>query len=350
MTSTGIIIENELHWNLISSQGATEDGEEAEFETLNAKFNFVDLAGSERLKRTGATGDRAKEGISINQGLLSLGNVISALGDKTKRGTHVPYRDSKLTRLLQDSLGGNSRTLMIACVSPSDRDFMETLNTLKYANRARNIKNKVMVNQDKASKQIAALRQEIQELTLELLEYRQGKRLASNDGGEYMSDTYHELEMLRKENETLRLRMKALKQTIDTQAIQVSELKVSSALAHCTDEERPVLEEMAKKYENEIQILKNQLMESEALSTAAVRRADNVSRVAMSPGVFSETETAATTNIIDAAKEDLRREMKLKKKLSKKFKAESPTSPTSTISDINEIAIKVGCVFIRKFI
>ena len=74
---------------------------------------------------------------------LALGNVISALGDKAKRGSHVPYRDSKLTRLLQDSLGGNSRTLMIACISPIDRDFMETLNTLKYANRARNIKNKV---------------------------------------------------------------------------------------------------------------------------------------------------------------------------------------------------------------
>ena len=69
--------------------------------------------------------------------------MISALGDKAKRGSHVPYRDSKLTRLLQDSLGGNSRTLMIACISPTDRDFMETLNTLKYANRARNIKNKV---------------------------------------------------------------------------------------------------------------------------------------------------------------------------------------------------------------
>lgn len=69
--------------------------------------------------------------------------MISALGDKMKKGNHVPYRDSKLTRLLQDSLGGNSKTLMIACVSPTDRDFMETLNTLKYSNRARNIKNKV---------------------------------------------------------------------------------------------------------------------------------------------------------------------------------------------------------------
>ena len=76
-----------------------------EFDMLTAKFHFVDLARSERLKRMGATGDRAKEGISINCGLLALGNVISALGDQLKKGCHVPYRDSKLTRLLQDSLG-----------------------------------------------------------------------------------------------------------------------------------------------------------------------------------------------------------------------------------------------------
>ena len=129
--------------------------QQSELEVLHAKFHFVDLAGSERLKRTGATGDRAKEGISINSGLVSLikieicgksvqlvlGNVISALG--SGKVTHVPYRDSKLTRLLQDSLGGNSRTLMIACASPCDVDFVETLNTLNYANRAKNIKNKV---------------------------------------------------------------------------------------------------------------------------------------------------------------------------------------------------------------
>ena len=71
--------------------------------------------------------------------------MISALGDEKRKVSHVPYRDSKLTRLLQDSLGGNSQTLMVACVSPADRDFMETLNTLKYANRAKNIKNKVGV-------------------------------------------------------------------------------------------------------------------------------------------------------------------------------------------------------------
>ncbi|ETK80080.1 hypothetical protein L915_14144 [Phytophthora nicotianae] len=124
-----------------------------------SKFHLVDLAGSERAKRTGAVAGRFKESVNINQGLLALGNVISALGDDKRRigtagGTvHVPYRDSKLTRLLQDSLGGNARTLMIACVSPASVNFEETLNTLKYANRAKNIKNKPIVNDRVASEE-----------------------------------------------------------------------------------------------------------------------------------------------------------------------------------------------------
>lgn len=104
-----------------------------------------------QLKRTAAAGERIKEGISINSGLLALGNVISALGDpsraKSHTATHIPYRDSKLTRLLQDSLGGNAHTLMIACVSPAEWNAGETINTLKYANRARNIKNRAVLNE-----------------------------------------------------------------------------------------------------------------------------------------------------------------------------------------------------------
>ncbi|KAJ7578389.1 kinesin domain-containing protein [Mycena floridula] len=127
------------------------DDEAGEWVTIVSKFHFVDLAGSERLKRTAAAGERIKEGISINSGLLALGNVISALGDparaKSHTSTHVPYRDSKLTRLLQDSLGGNAHTLMIACVSPAEWNAGETINTLKYANRARNIKNRAVVNE-----------------------------------------------------------------------------------------------------------------------------------------------------------------------------------------------------------
>uniref|UniRef100_A0A8D1M7Z3 Kinesin motor domain-containing protein n=1 Tax=Sus scrofa TaxID=9823 RepID=A0A8D1M7Z3_PIG len=111
-----------------------------------SKFHFVDLAGSERVTKTGNTGERFKESIQINSGLLALGNVISALGDPRRKSSHIPYRDAKITRLLKDSLGGSAKTVMITCVSPSSSDFDESLNSLKYANRARNIRNKPTLN------------------------------------------------------------------------------------------------------------------------------------------------------------------------------------------------------------
>jgi len=120
--------------------------------TSTSRFTFVDLAGSERMKKTGAEGERAREGIKINEGLLALGNVINALADEERlsngKKVHVPYRQSKLTRLLQDALGGNSQTLFLACVSPSDTNASESLSTLHYANRARNIKNAPVQNVD----------------------------------------------------------------------------------------------------------------------------------------------------------------------------------------------------------
>lgn len=110
------------------------------------KLNLVDLAGSERSSKTGATGQTLKEGIKINLSLTALGNVISTLVDG--KSTHVPYRDSKLTRLLQDSLGGNTKTVMIAALSPADYNYEETFSTLRYAARAKAIKNKPKVNED----------------------------------------------------------------------------------------------------------------------------------------------------------------------------------------------------------
>ncbi|KAL1821827.1 hypothetical protein ACET3Z_016696 [Daucus carota] len=153
---------------------ANGDMHDANDDILCAKLHLVDLAGSERAKRTGADGLRLREGIHINKGLLALGNVISALGDEKKRkeGGHVPYRDSKLTRLLQDSLGGNSKTVMIACVSPADTNAEETLNTLKYANRARNIQNKAIVNRDPVAAQTQRMRNQIEQLQAELLYFR----------------------------------------------------------------------------------------------------------------------------------------------------------------------------------
>lgn len=128
-------------------------------EEISSKFHFVDLAGSERIKKTGATGQLLKEGISINKGLLCLGQVISALTEDKKDKSFIPYRDSKLTRILQDSLGGNSRTTMIACVSPAESNYDESLSTIRYASRARNIKNKPVVNRDPNSMLIESLRQ-----------------------------------------------------------------------------------------------------------------------------------------------------------------------------------------------
>uniref|UniRef100_A0A3B5L5R5 Kinesin motor domain-containing protein n=1 Tax=Xiphophorus couchianus TaxID=32473 RepID=A0A3B5L5R5_9TELE len=143
-------------------------------DSIVSKLHLVDLAGSERQKKTKAEGDRLKEGISINRGLLCLGNVISALGDESKKNTFVPYRDSKLTRLLQDSLGGNSHTLMIACVSPADSNMEETINTLRYADRARKIKNKPIVNVDPRAAEMSRLKQQVQELQVMLLHARGG--------------------------------------------------------------------------------------------------------------------------------------------------------------------------------
>ncbi|XP_036117530.1 kinesin-like protein KIF27 [Molossus molossus] len=125
---------------------AAEDGSWCSRRHIVSKFHFVDLAGSERVMKTGNTGERFKESIQINSGLLALGNVISALGDPRRKSSHIPYRDAKITRLLKDSLGGSAKTVMITCVSPSSLNFDESLNSLKYANRARNIRNKPILN------------------------------------------------------------------------------------------------------------------------------------------------------------------------------------------------------------
>ena len=119
-------------------------------DVIKSKLQLVDLAGYERQSKTKAEGKCLLESININKGLLTLGIVISLLGEDnpTNRPKHVPYRDSQLTRLLQDSLGGNSHTIMIACVSPADSNMEESLNTLRYADRARKIKNKPIVNID----------------------------------------------------------------------------------------------------------------------------------------------------------------------------------------------------------
>ncbi|XP_032070375.1 kinesin-like protein KIF16B isoform X2 [Thamnophis elegans] len=152
-----------------------------------SKIHLVDLAGSERADATGATGVRLKEGGNINKSLVTLGNVISALADISqdasnplikKKQVFVPYRDSVLTWLLKDSLGGNSKTIMIATISPADVNYGETLSTLRYANRAKNIINKPTINEDPNVKLIRELRAEIARLKTLLA---QGNQIALLD-------------------------------------------------------------------------------------------------------------------------------------------------------------------------
>uniref|UniRef100_A0A8D2ZPU7 Kinesin-like protein n=1 Tax=Scophthalmus maximus TaxID=52904 RepID=A0A8D2ZPU7_SCOMX len=130
------------------------------------RLNLVDLAGSERQAKTGVQGERLKEAAKINLSLSALGNVISALADG--RSSHVPYRDSKLTRLLQDSLGGNAKTVMVATLGPSSQHYDETLTTLRYANRAKNIQNQPRVNEDPKDALLREFQMEIARLRAQL--------------------------------------------------------------------------------------------------------------------------------------------------------------------------------------
>uniref|UniRef100_A0A8C7M345 Kinesin family member 13Bb n=1 Tax=Oncorhynchus mykiss TaxID=8022 RepID=A0A8C7M345_ONCMY len=138
-----------------------------------SKLSLVDLAGSERAAKTGATGERMKEGSNINKSLSTLGLVISALADQgagKNKTKFVPYRDSVLTWLLKDSLGGNSRTAMVATVSPAGDNYDETLSTLRYADRAKSIVNHAVVNEDPNARIIRELREEVEKLRDQLTE------------------------------------------------------------------------------------------------------------------------------------------------------------------------------------
>ncbi|XP_035680262.1 kinesin-like protein KIF28P isoform X3 [Branchiostoma floridae] len=177
-----------------------EAGEETKKSSV---INLVDLAGSERADSTGATGDRLKEGANINKSLSALGNVISALADLSsggKKKVMVPYRDSVLTKLLQNALGGNSKTVMIAALSPADINYDETLSTLRYADRAKKIKNKAVVNENPLDKLIRELREENEKLKKQMggaMPVAGGAGMDAADGA-YSKE---EIERMRKEME-----------------------------------------------------------------------------------------------------------------------------------------------------
>uniref|UniRef100_A0A915E7G7 Kinesin motor domain-containing protein n=1 Tax=Ditylenchus dipsaci TaxID=166011 RepID=A0A915E7G7_9BILA len=258
---------------------------------------------------------------------------------------HVPYRDSKLTRLLQDSLGGNSRTLMIACASPSDVDFVETLNTLNYANRAKNIKNKAtflqcyglcLILQIKFSSE---LRGRIAALEAELNEYKQGKKLTGEDGQEIVNDQYLENVSLQHENNRLRTRIKALDETIDilrTRSIQLQQNLEMAKLGELGTaqeggdnpssngegaEKGSSITSAIRGYIEELEGLRVQLIEARSTNEELRKQnqryrshaAESGNSVPTSPCMINSTTAANnnTTSLIKAAKREIRQQKKL---------------------------------------
>lgn len=212
---------------IVEQMSILEEGNEIRV----GKLNIVDLAGSERVRVTGATGKRLEESKKINQSLSALGNVISALTDSKAR-SHIPYRDSKLTRLLEDSLGGNCKTTMVATVSPSFDAFAESHSSLKFANRAKNIRNVARINEDVDHK--ALLRKYENEL----------KRLRDALDGqtEYIGDGHRVLEL-----EEDRRRAEADKEA----AIEALEMRSREYLTE---------KEEKKRLEERIKIMNSQLL------------------------------------------------------------------------------------------
>ncbi|CAK1554391.1 unnamed protein product [Leptosia nina] len=188
---------------------SSKKGEDGKMHVKMGKLHLVDLAGSERQSKTQATGTRLKEATKINQSLSVLGNVISALVDG--KSTHIPYRNSKLTRLLQDSLGGNSKTVMIATIGPSDTNYVETISTLRYANRAKNIENKTHVNNEPGDALLTRFQQEIDQLKKQLEESAidvegEGEEELSEDTEDTLTDP--ELDVLDPEEKKIKRKLR----------------------------------------------------------------------------------------------------------------------------------------------
>jgi kinesin family protein 18/19 len=212
------------------------------------KLSLIDLAGSERAAVSQNRGLRLLEGANINRSLLALGNCINALGDKNYKGSYVPYRDSKLTRLLKDSLGGNCRTVMIATIAPSHLTLEDSVNTLKYANRAKNIKTKVVRNELNVNhhiaqyhKIIADLRSEITELKQKLLHASEPSLNSALSSGPKDTSTFDRLrkELVQNFDERMQIRQTILDIEIqerqnrilcNAHQIEISKLEEGSAM------------------------------------------------------------------------------------------------------------------------
>ncbi|TNJ29181.1 Kinesin-2 [Giardia muris] len=255
------------------------------------KLNLVDLAGSERQEKTGATGDRLKEAAKINLSLTTLGCVISKLVEKAQ---HIPYRDSKLTRLLQDSLGGNSKTLMVVAVSPASTNYDETLSTLRYADRAKQIKNKPKINEDPKDAQIREMRDYISRLEAQLKEIMNQANAgggAATDGSDaftgYTAEEAQQIKVLKKHlDQAKKKRTKYVQQEVEApsqeelQKLEDEQLELERQIKK-SEEKARARQELAKALTNKIEESKSKMVDRAILETeerekdAAIREARN---------------------------------------------------------------------------
>uniref|UniRef100_A0A0N5BCT8 Kinesin-like protein n=1 Tax=Strongyloides papillosus TaxID=174720 RepID=A0A0N5BCT8_STREA len=232
------------------------------------KLNLVDLAGSERQSKTGATGDRFKEATKINLSLSALGNVISALVDGKSK--HIPYRDSKLTRLLQDSLGGNTKTIMVACISPSDNNYDETLSTLRYANRAKNIKNKPRINEDPKDALLREYQEEIERLKafVKSGDSRRKSIINIEQEREKLRKEYEEsIQKIRQEYENEQKSKAVLQQELDNLKKQYE--KASVAIANENGQENST--ESVVETKKKIELLEKQMIGGEQANNESLK-------------------------------------------------------------------------------
>lgn len=264
------------------------------------KLNLVDLAGSERQSKTGATGDRLKEATKINLSLTALGNVISALVDG--KSTYIPYRDSKLTRLLQNSLGGNAKTVMCANAGPADYNYDETLSTLRYANRAKNIKNKPKINEDPKDAMLREYQDEIKRLKEQLeragsgimVDPTTGRETAVHNARKEIVEKIVEREVIREvkvgisDEEMASIREKAetekqmlmkqaqedMKQLIDQQSRTAQERAELQAALDQEAEDRTKIEDQKSKLTAKLKMMEEKLIKGgEVISKASKQEA-----------------------------------------------------------------------------
>ncbi|XP_035534186.1 kinesin-like protein KIF3C isoform X1 [Morone saxatilis] len=234
------------------------------------RLNLVDLAGSERQAKTGVQGERLKEAAKINLSLSALGNVISALADG--RSSHVPYRDSKLTRLLQDSLGGNAKTVMVATLGPAPQHYDETLTTLRYANRAKNIQNQPRVNEDPKDALLREFQREIARLRAQLnhrkWRSKQKKEQVDGEGWERDGDEEtegEEEEGVEKEAEEY-VKLEEQRLEMETEAIRGDQFMLAEEKQRLLGERERMMGDLRKEQEATEQLTaKYKAMESKLL-------------------------------------------------------------------------------------